>query len=199
MPSKYRNLPIVLFLGLMSVPLVVMYAFLAVDTVSTAAPGTIVPESFSLSNWRFLWEDLPGKANIWLVTLNTFIFATATSAIVLVVSSAAGYGLSRLNLPFRAFFLAGVLVLHAFPTITLIVAIFLILQLVGLYNTLIGVILVKASLELPLGLRHEHARRNRRRRTVGGRHHACGRAVWSHDRYPDPPRLRQRLRNPSAL
>ena len=152
MPSKYRNLPILLFLGLMSVPLVVMYAFLAVDTVSTAAPGTIVPESFSLSNWRFLWEDLPGKANIWLVTLNTFIFATATSAIVLVVSSAAGYGLSRLNLPFRAFFLAGVLVLHAFPTITLIVAIFLILQLVGLYNTLIGVILVKASLELPLGI-----------------------------------------------
>jgi hypothetical protein len=48
--------------------------------------------------------------------------------------------------------LAGVLILHAFPTVTLIVAIFLILQMVGLYNTLIGVILVKASLELPLGI-----------------------------------------------
>ncbi|MEE8152428.1 MAG: carbohydrate ABC transporter permease, partial [candidate division NC10 bacterium] len=47
---------------------------------------------------------------------------------------------------------AGALILHAFPTITLIVAIFLILQMVGLYNTLIGVILVKASLELPLGI-----------------------------------------------
>ena len=80
------------------------------------------------------------------------MFATATSAIVLAVSSTAGYALSRLNLPFRGFFLAGVLILHAFPTITLIVAIFLILQMVGLYNTLIGVILVKASLELPLGL-----------------------------------------------
>ena len=52
----------------------------------------------------------------------------------------------------RAFFLGFVLVLHAFPTITLIIAIFLILQMVGLFNTLIGVILVKSSLELPLGI-----------------------------------------------
>ena len=44
------------------------------------------------------------------------------------------------------------MVLHAFPTVTLLIAIFLILQMVGLYNTLTGVILVKASLELPFGI-----------------------------------------------
>ena len=48
--------------------------------------------------------------------------------------------------------LAGVMVLHAFPAITLIVAIFLVLQVVGLYNTLIGVILVKAAIDMPLGI-----------------------------------------------
>ena len=71
---------------------------------------------------------------------------------MLAVSSTAGYALSRIDLPFRAYFLAGVLMLHAFPTVTLIIAIFLVLQMIGLYNTLTGVILVKASLELTLGI-----------------------------------------------
>jgi len=54
--------------------------------------------------------------------------------------------------PFRRSLLAGALVLHAFPSVTLLIAIFLVLQMVGLYNTLIGVILVKAALELPFGI-----------------------------------------------
>ena len=152
MSTAPRTWPILLLLGLASVPLVLMYIYLVIDTVTDAPPGSMVPDRVTVEHWRFLWQDIPGKANIWLVTLNTFVFATATSAIVLAVSSTAGYALSRLNLPFRRFFLVGALILHAFPTITLIVAIFLILQMVGLYNTLIGVILVKASLELPLGI-----------------------------------------------
>jgi inositol-phosphate transport system permease protein len=60
--------------------------------------------------------------------------------------------LSRLNVPARGFFLAGVMVLHAFPSVTLIIAIFIVLQMIGLYNSLIGVILVKAAIDLPLGI-----------------------------------------------
>ena len=147
-----RIWPIVLFLTIMSVPIVLMYFFLIVDTFSASPPGTLIPDKFTLDSWTFLWVDIPGRPNIWRVTLNTFIFASATTVLVLIVSSFAGYALSRLDLPFRAFFLGFVLVLHAFPTITLIIAIFLILQMVGLFNTLIGVILVKSSLELPLGI-----------------------------------------------
>src|SRR5690606_19451630 len=60
--------------------------------------------------------------------------------------------ISRLNLPFRRFFLSSLLVMHAFPTVTLLIGVFLVLQYGGLYNTLIGVILVKASLMLPFGI-----------------------------------------------
>jgi len=152
MKSNFRYWPILILLGGLSLPIIVMYLSLLINTVGSSSPGSLFPDRFSLEHWHFLWEVIPGRANIWMVALNTLIFASVTSIIVLTVSSTAGYALSRLNLPFRAFFMATVLVLHAFPTITLIIAIFLILQMIGLYNTLAGVILVKASLELPLGI-----------------------------------------------
>lgn len=152
MTSNYRKWPMTLFLGILTAPLILMYFYLFVDTVTNSPPGSMIPNEWTLEHWRFLWQTLPGKPTIWVATLNTFIFASSTTLIVLFISSAAGYSLSRLNMPGRSFFLGGVMVLHAFPTVTLLIAIFLILQMVGLYNTLTGVILVKASLELPFGI-----------------------------------------------
>ena len=150
--TNFKTWPVIVALSIVSAPLVLMYAYLFIDTITTTAPGSLIPSGFTLKNWDFLWEARPGKASIWTVTLNTLIFTTSTTTIVLLVSSTAGYVLSRLNVPGRAFFLAGVMVLHAFPSITLIIAIFIVLQMVGLYNSLIGVILVKAALDLPLGI-----------------------------------------------
>ncbi len=152
MTSNFRAWPVVLALSIVSAPLVLMYVYLLVDTVTSTAPGSLIPYEFTLRHWTFLWTPVPGRPDIWRVALNTLVFATASSAIVLSLSSTAGYVLSRLNVPFRRFFLAGVMVLHAFPSVTLIVAIFLVLQMVGLYNSLAGVILVKAALDMPLGI-----------------------------------------------
>lgn len=152
MSGNYRQWPMILFLGFVTVPLILMYVYLFVDTVTNSPPGSMIPNEFTTEHWRFLWETIPGRPSIWVATWNTFVFATSTTLIVLMISSAAGYSLSRLNMPARSFFLGSIMVLHAFPTVTLLIAIFLILQMVGLYNTLIGVILVKASLELPFGI-----------------------------------------------
>ena len=152
MSHNFKNWPIVVGLTIASVPIIFMYVFLFVDTVTDTLPGEMMPNRFTLEHWRFLWENIEGKASVWLAMLNTMIFASSVTIIVLTVSSTAAYALSRLNIPFRKEFLAGILMLHAFPSITLIIAIFLILQMIGLYNTLIGVILVKASLQLPLGI-----------------------------------------------
>ena len=151
--SKYtKNWPIVTGLLFASVPIIIMYLYLLIDTFTDAAPGEIFPDRFTLEHWRFLWENIEGKANIWVAMFNTLIFALSVTLIVISVSLTSAYSLSRLNIPFRKQFLAGVLMLHAFPSITLIIAIFLILQMIGLYNTLIGVILVKSALQLPLGI-----------------------------------------------
>ena len=152
MSHNFKNWPIVTGLTLVTIPILFMYVFLFVDTVTDTLPGEMIPNRFTLEHWRFLWENIEGKASVWLAMLNTMIFASSVTLIVLSVSSTASYAISRLNIPFRKEFMAGILMLHAFPSITLIIAIFLILQMVGLYNTLIGVILVKATLQLPLGI-----------------------------------------------
>lgn len=150
--SNFKSWPVVLALAIVSAPLVLMYLYLFIDTITDSEAGSLIPSSLTLRHWDFLWQTRPGKPSIWPVALNTLIFATCTTTIVLVVSSTAGYVLSRLNVPGRGFFLAGVMVLHAFPSVTLIIAIFIVLQMVGLYNSLAGVILVKAALDLPLGI-----------------------------------------------
>ncbi len=136
MGGNFRKWPMVLFLSVLTAPLILMYIYLFVDTVTNTPPGTMIPNEFTLEHWRFLTEIIPGRPSIWLATWNTFVFASVTTLVVLVVSSAAGYSLSRLQLPARSFFLGGIMVLHAFPTVTLLIAIFLILQMLGLYNTL---------------------------------------------------------------
>ncbi|SEE04421.1 carbohydrate ABC transporter membrane protein 2, CUT1 family [Rhizobiales bacterium GAS191] len=152
MESKPRTVVVAVLLGLTSLPLVVMLISLLLDTFTTTQPGSLVPNSFTLEHWRFLWSILPGRPSIWIALLNTIVFAGCSTLLLLAVSSTAGYALARLNVPFRKFFLAGVLVMHAFPTVTLIIAIFLILQVVGLYNHIGGVILAKTALDLPLGI-----------------------------------------------
>ncbi len=150
---KARNTPLILALAAVSAPLAIMYVFQIVDSFTRSTPGTLWPSAIDLSNWRFLWETVDnGRPGIWRVTANTFVFAASTSALVTVLSMTSAYALSRLNFPARRLFLGGLIVLHAFPTVTLIISIFIILQYLGLYDSLAGVIVVKAALELPFGV-----------------------------------------------
>jgi inositol-phosphate transport system permease protein len=105
-----------------------------------------------LSNWRFLWEGVGGRPPVRVPLLNSLIFAGAVATVVVLTSSMAAYAISRLSFPGRGLYLGLVLILHAFPAVSLIIAIFYILRLLGLFDTLTGVILVKAALELPLGI-----------------------------------------------
>lgn len=151
---NFKSKPIILLLGVASAPLVFMYVFMFIDSFSrTAGGGAVLPSEFTLQHWRFLWETTDSAyGSIWSITLNTFTFATVSSLIVTSVSVTAAYAISRLNLPHRGIFMGGLIILHSFPTITLIIAIFLILQMLGLYDTLWGLIMVKTALELPFGI-----------------------------------------------
>jgi inositol-phosphate transport system permease protein len=152
MEKKRRKWGLTIFFSITSLPILILYMWLFIDTISEINVDSIWPNKFTLKNWQFLFTTLEGHSNVWRVTLNTFIYAISTVMIVLTLSSTAGYALSRLKFPFRAQILGTVLVLHSFPSVTLIIAIFLMLRILGLYDTLIGVILVTSSLQLPLGI-----------------------------------------------
>lgn len=153
MSANSRIWHLVLILTIFSAPLLIMYVFQIIDSIAQRNPGSLWPGELDLSNWRFLWEKIDaGRPSIWVVTFNTFIFATTTAVAVTTLSTTAGYALSRLNMPGRPYFLGGLIMLHAFPTITLIIAIFIILQFMGLFDSLLGIIFVKAALELPFGV-----------------------------------------------
>jgi len=143
-------LPYLLLLGLTS-PLLLGYGWLVIATFSRSTYG-LTPEGLTLENWQFLWNFASWRESIWGVTLNTMVLALSLAVVVVVLSALAGYSLSRLDFLGRRGFMSLTLILHAFPSVTLLIAIYFVLRALQLYNTIQGVILVKVALELPLGM-----------------------------------------------
>lgn len=164
----FSNVIIYAIVIILSLPIITGFTWIIISTFSLRTYGIIPVDSdgrfggFTLSNWMFIRDPL-----IWKLTLNTLILAIGLTVGVLVISSLAGYALSRIKFPGRKGFLSLTLILHAFPSVTLLIAIFFVLRwlskipLIGKdlplvgglgYNTLGGVILVSVGLQLPLGI-----------------------------------------------
>jgi inositol-phosphate transport system permease protein len=147
-------------LTLISLPLIIPYLWLVAAAFSERVSYGVIPSGFTLKNWRFLWVGnlgfVSGTAgrlpNVWQVVANSLVLALGTAVIVVVVSTLAGYFISRHTFPRRAGFLKAALALQAFPGITLLVALFILLRTLNLLNSVLGVILVIAALHLPFAL-----------------------------------------------
>ena len=136
-------------------------AGLALLAIAGALVVALIGERLHFDNFRFLWradfvEEIRSKAtsgaqfpSVWSAFFNSLVLALAQTLIILTVSSLAGYYISRFAFRGRNAFLQGMLVLHAFPAMTLIIPIFLMLHWIGLLDTIFGVMLVLAAIELP--------------------------------------------------
>ena len=113
----------------------------------------LVGSDLHLRNFRFLIErPRPSLPSFWSAFLNSAILALSQTAIVTTVAGLAGYYLSRFSFPARGGMLGALLVVHAFPVMTLIIPLFLMIYWMGLLNSLIGVIFVLVALELPFAI-----------------------------------------------
>ena len=170
--NKFRlNLKSILaYLALIafSMPIFLVFIWLVITTFSTRTEG-LESLGWTLSNWSFLWKSPfgPNFPSIWLATLNTFLLATIMTTIVVFVSSMSAYALSRMKFAGRKGFLSATLILHAFPSVTLLIPIYFVLRWItkipiigkGLpliggfgFNTIGGVALVMVAFQLPFGV-----------------------------------------------
>ena len=153
---KFKALLPYVVLTVITSPIILGYIWITISTFSERTFGLIPVNLFTLENWSFLKER-----EIWLVTLNTFVLALGLAVGVVFVSSLSGYAISRMKFTGRKAFLYLTLLLHAFPSVTLLIAIYFVLRwiskipVIGFvfgYNTIGGVTLVSISLLLPLGI-----------------------------------------------
>jgi len=164
-----RGLIPFLLIIVLSLPILVGYLWILISTFAQRTYGLLPMDAdgrlggITLKNWVLLFQD----PRIWTLTLNTLFLALGLTLGVLLVSSLAAYPLSRIKFPGRKGFLSLTLILHAFPSVTLLIAIFFVLRWIAKipilgkgipliggfgYNTIGGVTLVSIALQLPLGI-----------------------------------------------
>lgn len=83
---------------------------------------------------------------------NSFIVATATTLVSLMVSSFAGYAIARLRFRYKNLILAMVLTISMLPMVALISPLFLVLKNLKLLNTYAGLVLPYTTLAMPLAI-----------------------------------------------
>ena len=148
--DKIRVFFFILIMFLMTSPIILGYLWLILRSFSTDMKG-FIPIQLTLKNWRFLWSEIKGYPNIWRTTLNTAFVALMVMLLEVFLTSMGGYALSRYDFPGRSNLMRFILVLHAFPSVSLMVAIYYVLKALNLLDNLWGIILLKASLEIPWG------------------------------------------------
>ncbi|MDE2821161.1 MAG: ABC transporter permease subunit [Chloroflexota bacterium] len=160
--------PYIALVGLLS-PLIVGYFWVIIATFSFRTEGLVPLDGndnfggFTLKNWESIFVgNIAGlEFNIVPIFMTSLAIAVLMTFVVLLVSSMAGYALSRMHFPGRRFFLSFTLILHGFPAITLLIPIFIVLlrlgnipvigELIG-FNTVGGIALVMVAFQLPLGV-----------------------------------------------
>jgi len=110
--------------------------------------GSLLPSSPTLANFG----DAIRRANLAEAGWNSLLVAVATTLLVVVLAIPAAYGLARFKTVLRPVTLGWVLISQVFPTILVIIPLFLILQQFGLVDDLVGLTIVYVVFILPFAL-----------------------------------------------
>jgi multiple sugar transport system permease protein len=107
-----------------------------------------VPETWTLQNFVNLFAEEDGL----LLIFNSLVYTLGATAVLIVVTTLGGYGLSRYSFPGARTLLLGILLIRIVPPTATIVPLYVIATDLGFLNTYHGVILILAALEAPLAL-----------------------------------------------
>ena len=111
--------------------------------------GKIIPSAGDLTfdSYRSIWSSASGSIETYLK--NSTIIAVSVTAISLVVSTLAAYGLSKYRIKGRNALLIAVLTSQMFPGVLILVPFYTLILDFHLSNTYLGIILADSILALP--------------------------------------------------
>lgn len=160
-PSKRYLFGIHAAACLMAVVILAPFAWLLISSISP--PTELLstdphwwPENPTMDRYRAILSSAPGgdnvAANFRLAMVNSFIVATGTTVVSLVVGALGGYAFARLKFRFRRTSLFAFLAIFMLPPIALVIPLYLAMANLNLLDTKTGLIITYCSIVTPFSL-----------------------------------------------
>lgn len=125
-----------------------LWAFgISLNSGTSLYSSSIIPENWSLVHYKWLFTDPNSNYLTWYK--NSMIVSGLSALISVGMTSLVAYAFSRYQFIGRKTGLYTFLILQMFPVIMAMVALYILLNLVGLLNTLTGLILIYVGGQIP--------------------------------------------------
>jgi ABC-type glycerol-3-phosphate transport system permease component len=134
----------VVFFVIIAAP-IVWLAVTALRTTDEYQHNPLGWPTWHFGNFREAWQT----ANFTTYVPNSLIYTASIVVLVLVLASAAGYGLARFRFPGRTAMLLGLVVALTIPFTSVMFSVYDVINYLHLLNTRVAIILVAVSLTLP--------------------------------------------------
>ncbi|HEY5921066.1 MAG TPA: sugar ABC transporter permease [Kofleriaceae bacterium] len=143
--------------GLIALVAVVLYPVLLVCKKAFepgrhfALSASPLPQQLTLDHFSDLFGTRGGHGELLFLrhAMNSLVVALATTVVGVVLSCTAAYALSRFRFPGRKAGLTTFLVVQMFPATLLLLPLYVILDKLGLLNSLVGLVLVYSTTAIP--------------------------------------------------
>lgn len=143
-----------------AIVLVLLFALIPVIwliSISLKPPSQItdqrfIPQSFSLDNYKSLFEGGFDGSPFLHPLVNSIAIALITTIIAITLASFTAYAIARLEFPGKRAILAGALAIAMFPPISTVGPLFDMWRALGIYDTYIGLIIPYLTFSLPLAV-----------------------------------------------
>lgn len=124
----------------------ILFTSLKTESELMRLPITIWPAAPTLGNYARVFTDQPIMLFMW----NSFVVATLSTILCVVVSALAAYALVRLRIPAPNLILSVLLAVAMFPLISLMVPLFSVMRDLSLLNTWWALVFPYAVLSMPV-------------------------------------------------
>jgi multiple sugar transport system permease protein len=141
------SLAIIIVVVVSLVP-VVWIVMLSLKTPATATDGSFIPHAWTLSNY----SDIFNTSTFTAALRNSIGIALISTALAVMLASAAAYAIARLEFPGKQIILAVSLGVAMFPQISLVGPLYNLWRQIGLYDTWPGLIIPYMTFALPLSI-----------------------------------------------